>query len=265
MSNLTELQEQRSEAVQTMKAHAEEGGKEYDAAEKRMKALDSQIARAKAIDEAERRAEATPIYGHDSFDHELRDFSICRAIAGQMKPGSVDDSKEREMAKELENRSGRKAQGMFIPMAAFEKPIEQRTTTSTGGGAAIVPTDYRPEMFINALIQKTVARALGATPLTGLSGNVSIPRETGSPNIGWVAENSALSSSDASFGSITLSPKHAGAITSYSRNMVMQSSPAVEQLLRNMLSRDLAIAIDRAAILGGGTNEPKGILSTAGI
>ena len=47
--------------------------------------------------------------------------------------------------------------------------------------------------------------------------------------------------------------------------MLLQSSPAVEQLLRNMLARNLALAIDSAAIQGGGSNEPDGILETSGI
>jgi HK97 family phage major capsid protein len=47
--------------------------------------------------------------------------------------------------------------------------------------------------------------------------------------------------------------------------MIQQASPAVEMLMRNMLARNLALAIDSAAILGGGSNEPDGILSTSGI
>lgn len=106
---------------------------------------------------------------------------------------------------------------------------------------------------------------LGATVLSGLTGNVSIPRETDSPAIGWVAENAALSSDDANFDAVTLSPKHAGAMSEWSRNMLMQASPDVEALLRRMLARNLALAIDLAAINGGGTNEPDGVLATSGI
>jgi len=64
---------------------------------------------------------------------------------------------------------------------------------------------------------------------------------------------------------VTLSPKHAGALSEWSRNMLLQSSPDVEALLRQMLARNLALAIDRAAINGGGSNEPTGVLATSGI
>jgi HK97 family phage major capsid protein len=47
-----------------------------------------------------------------------------------------------------------------------------------------------------------------------------------------------------------------------SRQMIQQASPDVEQLLRNMLSRNIALEIDRAAIAGSGTGaEPRGLLS----
>src|SRR3546814_17929605 len=47
--------------------------------------------------------------------------------------------------------------------------------------------------------------------------------------------------------------------------MLLQASPDVETLLRQMLARNIALTIDRAAIRGGGANEPKGVLETTGI
>src|SRR5581483_5716603 len=64
---------------------------------------------------------------------------------------------------------------------------------------------------------------------------------------------------------ITLTPRHCGAITEVSRNMILQSSPDVEQLLRDDFAKVLARAADRVAAVGGGTSEPTGILATTGI
>ena len=50
-----------------------------------------------------------------------------------------------------------------------------------------------------------------------------------------------------------------------SRQLLQQSSPDVEALVRNDLSFLLAQAIDSALIKGGGTNEPTGVLSTVGV
>ena len=62
-----------------------------------------------------------------------------------------------------------------------------------------------------------------------------------------------------------MTPKHVGARTEFSRNMLLQSTPDIETLIRNDFARVLASAVDQAAIQGGGTNEPVGILGTAGI
>src|SRR5690606_6789122 len=161
---------------------------------------------------------------------------------------------------ELAKRAGRPAKGIYLPAEVFERRV-----LTTADGAELVPTDHRPDLYISALTEASVVRGLGARVLNGLTGNVSIPRETASPAIGWVGEDSALSSTDADFDAVTLSPKHAGALSEWSRNMLLQASPDVEALLRQMLARNLALAIDRAAIKGGGADEPDGVLETDGI
>jgi HK97 family phage major capsid protein len=63
-----------------------------------------------------------------------------------------------------------------------------------------------------------------------------------------------------------MAPKHAGALTELSRNMLMQSSPDVESLVRADFAAVLAETLDAAAIKGtGASNQPTGILSTTGI
>jgi len=65
---------------------------------------------------------------------------------------------------------------------------------------------------------------------------------------------------------VTLTPKHVGAWTEYSRNMLLQSSPDIESILRSDLAQVLGLEVARATINGTGTGaEPRGILNTAGI
>ncbi|MCB2077665.1 MAG: phage major capsid protein [Novosphingobium sp.] len=222
--------------------------------------LKPKIARAEMLEEAERRESGETVHGDAKLDMELRNnFSATRLIAGASGLG-VDWGFEREMQAELAKRAGRAPKGVYLPTEIFEKRV-----LTTSAASELVPTDHRPDLYISALTNSSVVRGLGATVLNGLTGNLSIPRETDSPAVGWVAENAALSSDDANFDSVTLSPKHAGALSEWSRNMLMQASPDVETLLRRMLARNLALAIDLAAIEGGGTNEPDGVLETSGI
>ncbi|MHA3840484.1 phage major capsid protein [Sphingomonas aestuarii] len=254
-----ELIEQRAAIVARMnEAHGKDDQTAFDSAETELRSHDAKLMRAKAIDAADRADPGTPITttGDANLDKELRNFSISRMIAHQIDP-RIDAGREIELQDELAKRAGGPAKGFYAPLEVFEKRVQ--TTANSG---PLVPTDYRPDLFVSALTAGTVMQAMGATVLTGLTGNVEIPRETGSPAVGWVAENTALPTGDASFDSFTLSPHHVGAITEISRNMVMQASPSVEQLLRNMLSRNIALEIDRAAINGTGTGaEPRGILN----
>jgi len=257
----SDLIEQRAAIVARMSAADKaDDHSSFEAAAAELEHVNAKLQRAEMIDAEERRELGTPINGDRKLTSEIRSkFSISRAIAGAAGL-AVDWGFEREMQGELAKRAGRAAEGVFIPTECFETRV---LTTATGG--EIVPTDHRPDQYISALVASSVVRGLGARVLSGLTGNLSIPRETDSPAVGWVAENAALTADDADFDSITLAPKHAGALSEYSRNMLLQASPDVEALLRQMLARNLALAIDRAAMRGGGVNEPKGVLATTGI
>lgn len=257
----SDLIEQRATIVARMStAHAADDNEAFTAAETELRAHDTKLDRQRKIDAADRTERGTPINGDRKLDNEIRTrFSVSRALAGAAGL-TVDWGFEREVQAELATRAGKPAEGLYIPTEVFETRV---LTTATG--AELVPTEHRPDQYISALVASSVVRGMGARVLSSLSGNLSIPRETDSPAIGWVAENAALTSDDADFDSVTLSPKHAGALSEWSRNMLLQASPDVEALLRQMLARNLALAIDKAAIRGGGTNEPKGVLSTVGI
>lgn len=261
MPKTNDLIEQRAAIVARMnEAHEKDDDSAFTAAETELRTLDAKLDRARKIDAADRAEAGRPINGDAELDTEIRSkFSVSRAIAAAAGL-TVDAGFEREVQAELAKRAGRPAQGIFIPTEVFETRV---LTTSTG--SELVPTDHRPDQYISALTAASVVRGLGARVLSGLTGNLSIPRETDSPAIGWVAENVALSADDANFDAVTLSPKHAGALSEFSRNMLLQASPDVEGLLRQMLARNIALAIDKAAIQGGGANEPDGVLATAGI
>ena len=191
-----------------------------------------------------------------------RGVGLLDVIRAQMGGTDAAAGRAREVSAELARRSGRAAQGLLWHMGAA---AERHTLLSTNTGGTIIPTDYRPELFIDRLRNTTRVRALGATVLSGLTGNVSIPKRTGSVAMGWVAEDSPLAVSDPSFASVGLTPKHAGALSEWSRNMVMQSSPDVEALARADMAAQLAEVLDSAAIAGTGAPMPVGILNTPGV
>jgi len=260
-----ELLEKRAAIVARMtEADSKDNNEDFTAAERELRDLDGKINRQKAIDSAERNAPGQPINNDQKLDTEIRSkFSLTRAVAGAAGLG-VDFGFEREIQGELAKRAGRLAQGLFIPTEIFETRVQKAGVNALGG--ALVDTDLRADLFISALTAVSVVRGLGARTLSGLRGDVAIPKETGSPAIGWVGEDSALTSSDASFTNLMMVPNTCGALAEWSRLMLLQSSTDIEMLLRQMLARDLGLAIDTAAINGSGiAGEPLGLLNTFGI
>lgn len=219
------------------------------------------------LDDLDRRAAGQPLQGADrSFDSEVRQFSIVRALAGAAGMPGVDAGREREISAEIARRSGRQFQGVAVPLAALETRVFTTGNPAGGPGSNIISTDVLANQTIDRLRASMMVRQLGATVLAGLTGNVAIPRVKADATATWVAENSAITASDPQTDQVTLAPKHVGSITEFSRNLLLQSSPDVEQLVRGILAQVLAQSLDSAAIAGtGANNQPRGVLSTSGI
>jgi HK97 family phage major capsid protein len=149
-----------------------------------------------------------------------------------------------------------------VPMSVFQ--MEKRTITSNNvspdfGGS------HLGNQFIDVLRAKLITRRLGARVLSGLTGDVEIPKQSAAAGTSWLLEDSELGDSDASFQKITLEPKHCGAMTEFSRNILLQSSPDIEQLIRMDFAAVLANALDVAALNGSGSTQPTGILNLSGL
>ena len=221
--------------------------------------LDSQEARAQFMEDTERRSMGTPV-GDKHAESLERQVNVLDVIRAGMEGRSLSGAAA-EYQLETERRTGRKAQGVFVPMRA----LENRAVNTTGTAGQIAMSENRPQDYIEPFRNSLLARKLGVRVLSGLTGNVTIPKFGTGNTTGWVAENTALPSGGMTFSNVTLAPKHAGGITEMSRQLIQQSSPDVEALIRGDLSALLAAAIDSAIIKGGGANEPVGILSTVGI
>lgn len=204
---------------------------------------------------------------------EAKEFSFARAIHALSNP--TDARAQRAAAFEFEAsqaaaaKEGRNSRGLTVPTDVLfaKRDILTGTTTGTAKGGNLVATDLLAGSFIDVLRAKMVTAQLGATYLTGLQGNVAIPKKTAASTVAWVAENSAPSEStnNPAFSQVTLSPKTLAGFVDFSRRLMLQSSLDIESLIRNDLATSIAVAMDNAAISGSGTNRPTGILNTSGI
>lgn len=274
--NKRELMEKRAKAVAEMRAITEkpageagdlsaEQQQQFDAMKAEVRSLDKAIERAEFLEQAERREQGTQISGtgEQHFDQEVRNFSMVTAMAAAAGM-NVDNGRNREISQELERRHGMKAEGILVPLQVFEKRVMTTTAPGAGPGSNLIATDHYGNQFIDTLRAALIIRRLGARILNGLVGNVSIPGLKESATAAWVAENSGLSAGDMQFRSVTMSPKHCGALTEFSRNMLQQTSPDIEQLVRDDFAKVLARAVDKVALEGGDTNEPEGVTVISG-
>lgn len=151
---------------------------------------------------------------------------------------------------------------------AFEQLlIEQRVLTQAVAGASTIAEDLLAGSFIDLLRNRSVLQAAGVTLLDGLVGDVAIPRLTGAGTAFWLAtDETDITEATQTLDQVTLVPRNVGAFSVYTRQLLMQSSIAIEQLVRNDLATVLALAIDIAGLYGtGAAGQPTGVSNTAGI
>jgi HK97 family phage major capsid protein len=205
---------------------------------------------------------------------DIKNFSFVRLINALSNPN--DMKMQREAAFELElsqaarqhnGVSTTKGAGATIPYDVLANSLERDLTVAVAAdGGNTVATNLLGGSFIDLLRHKLAITQVGATMLTGLTGNVAIPRQSASSTAFWVAENAAPTESQQTIAQVTLTPKTVGAFTDYSRRLLLQGAIDVESFVRNDLLQVLALAIDLAAISGSGSsNQPRGITNTVGI
>jgi HK97 family phage major capsid protein len=206
-------------------------------------------------------------------DKEVRQFSFVRAIKALSNPqdrrAQEEAAFEFEVSEAAAKKEGRTSRGLLIPVDVLYGKRDLTTSTASGTAKAgnLVATDLLSASFIDVLRNKMVLNTLGAQFLTGLNGNVAIPRKTSASSAYWVAENVAPteSSNAPAFDQVTMSPKTLGAYVDISRRLMLQSSLDIENLVRNDLATSIAVAMDGAAVAGSGSNKPTGVLNTSGI
>lgn len=204
---------------------------------------------------------------------DARRFSVLRAVRAMVERDPRMAGLESEANAEICKRMGIAAAphgGFFVPSDVQNLRNLQKRDLTVGvptAGGNLVATDLAASSFIELLRARSVVGMLGGTMLDGLVGAVAIPRQTGAATATWLAnEATAATESDQTIGQVPLAPKNLAAYTEISRQLMMQSTPAADQLVINDLTRVLALAIDAAALQGTGTGgQPTGIASTAGI
>ena len=206
------------------------------------------------------------------------------AEVAESKYSSIDIAFEREVSDELAKQTGRAVQGILLPDFVGNRAAANASDggltlgtpgyaddAATGGGISgiggagknLIETLLLAGQFIDALVATLVLREqLGAEVLTGLVGNISIPKG-GSISGGWVAEGSNVAKKNPTFGQITATPHTYGAYVDITRKLLLQSSVNVQAKVLEWLLYACAAGIETAAFQGAGTSGAPTGLCTA--
>lgn len=194
-------------------------------------------------------------------DKEVRSFSIVRALHALANPH--DQAAQRSAAFEFEasaaaaQKLGRQARGLMLPYDVLRASDLVKGTPAKGGN--LVATELLSGSFIDMLRNAMVIDSMGAVTLTGLVGDIAIPKQTGAATAYWVAEDGAPTQSGQTIGQVLMSPKTVGAFTDISRKLLLQSSIDVEGMVQKDLATVLGLAIQQAGLVHA-ADRPKGIL-----
>lgn len=191
-------------------------------------------------------------------------FSLIKAINDVTNNRSLDEVAKEVVAKGIaEMRKSGLAIAGSIQLPVMETENEEMRANgvlaqTAGAGAENIATEKLD--ILEPLRANMVMSQAGATYLTGLVGNISIPAYSGS-NVAWAGETAAAANGAGDWSEIKLQPHRLTAYVDVSKEFLLQDSNDAEAMLR----RDIIAAIGNkleATILGSdaGTDEkPAGL------
>ena len=191
-------------------------------------------------------------------------FSLIKAINDVTNNRSLDEVAKEVVAKGIaEMRKSGLAVAGSIQLPVSENITEEVRANgvlaqTAGAGAENIATEKLD--ILEPLRANMVMSQAGATYLTGLVGNISIPAYTGS-NVAWAGETAAAANGAGDWSEIKLQPHRLTAYVDVSKEFLLQDSNDAEAMLR----RDIIAAIGNkleSTILGSdaGTDEkPAGL------
>ena len=186
-----------------------------------------------------------------------KEYRILDAI------NNVIANKPQDSISEAVNRAGQKCftesglastGNIVIPCNVREGAI-----SVTSDGEDLVPVDVFD--ILPSLKAKLLATKLGATILTGLNSDLTLPIG-GKGTSAWVDETEECGDAGVSFGSIRLQPKRISTFIDLSRKLLIQSGPDVEAYVRNEIIDSIAQKLEETIFSDDAatTKSPAGLL-----
>lgn len=175
-------------------------------------------------------------------EKEKEAYSLVRALRDAA--AGKKDTFEFRVGEEAAKRQGINANGLYVPSDMLMRTMSVADTTYGGN---TVQTEVMGGNFIDALTAQSVLMQI-CMRLDGLVGNVDIPRMSSGSVVYNPAEKVAITVGDVGTDLVSLRPVRYGASVPMTKQLLMQSSVAVEAMIRNDIARQIALKIESNAI-----------------
>ena len=256
---MRKISEIRHDLAQARQALVEVNREDKKACEEALARVNDLIAE---LDEASAAERAAQRLAEDTFREKERKankkFSIVkffRELASGAGLTGLEAEAAEEGAREF-SRLGFNAQGRVIPSFILRDILGQSVSTD---GAALA--DEAARVIMPDLKNQLVVERLGATVLTNLVGKVPVVTST---NIAakWAAEGTDVEISKVNWAKQMLTPKRNVTRIALTKDLLHQTSVAVEQYLVNKM-RTAHNELVESGVIAGANDGPTGILKTA--
>lgn len=218
-----------------------------------------------------------PIGFMDLTEKDKRDFSVTRAVQNLLKGNR--SGIEFEISQDLEKRTGEGCgvKEILLPTdyrnvglrEAYPQLIKRAHSLGTDSeGGYFKNIDFRGDMLKGVIRNETVLGRLGATVMTGMKGQLKMPKIVSGLSMYNTAENTAGTASYMVIGLDTVEGKRISGNTKIGRQQIENTDPTLPGFAE-MLIRDLYdsanVKTDYDGINGTGAgNNPRGILNQTG-
>ena len=197
--------------------------------------------------------------------NNMKNFSLIKAINDVVNNRNINE----DALSVIETGATEMRKSGLSYSGQIQLPVEERAATDGAivatvaeQGKEIVETEKLN--ILEPLRGKSILAEAGATFLTGLVGNISIPTYSGS-TCGWKGEMVAADNGKGEFDTVELSPKRLTAYIDISKQFLVQDSVGAEEMLRADIVNALVAKLEQT-IFGDaqGTNDkPAGIFYQA--
>lgn len=195
-------------------------------------------------------------------DKEAERYSLIRALNAAATGDWSKAGLERAINIAAAATMKKDARGFYVPHDILMRGLSKGTA---GKGGELVSTDLLLDQFADVLRNKTVMAQLGMKMLTGLDGDIDLPKKTSGSSFVWLGEGEDAQDSSFDFTTLNMTPKTIAGAIPVTRKLRKQASLSIESLIITDLLDGMGVAIDYAMLAGPGGKAPLGLLNDVGV